>query len=53
METFSMEFFMALGSIIVMDLALAGDNAVVTAMAAHKLPHEERNKAILLGTGGA
>ena len=48
-----MEFFMALGSIIVMDLALAGDNAVVIAMAANKLPHEERKKAILIGTGGA
>ena len=53
METFSMEFFMALGSIVVMDLALAGDNAVVIAMAANKLPHEERKKAILIGTGGA
>lgn len=48
-----MEFFLALGSIIVMDLALAGDNAVVIAMAANKLSHDERNKAILIGTGGA
>ena len=48
-----MEFFVALGSIVVMDLALAGDNAVVIAMAANKLPHDERKKAILIGTAGA
>lgn len=48
-----MEFFLALGSIIVMDLALAGDNAVVIAMAANQLPHAARKKAVLIGTGGA
>ena len=48
-----MEFFLALGTIVVMDLALAGDNAVVIAMAANKLSHDERKKAILIGTGGA
>ena len=44
---------MALGSIIIMDLALAGDNAVVIAMASNRLPHDERKKAILIGTAGA
>lgn len=48
-----MEFFLALGSIIVMDLALAGDNAVVIAMAANALPEAARKKAVLIGTGGA
>ena len=48
-----MEFFLALGTIVVMDLALAGDNAVVIAMAANKLPEAARKKAVLIGTGGA
>ena len=33
MNFLSMEFLMALGSIIILDLVLAGDNAVVIAMA--------------------
>lgn len=53
MELFSMEFFAALASIVVLDLFLAGDNAVVIAMAAHRLPDELRKKAILVGTAGA
>lgn len=53
METFSPEFFVALGSIIVLDLALAGDNAVVIAMAANRLQAAARRKAILIGTVGA
>ncbi|MCI6086365.1 TerC family protein [Selenomonas sp.] len=48
-----MEFFLALGTIVVMDLALAGDNAVVIAMAANALPEAARKKAVLIGTGGA
>ena len=39
-----MEFFLALGTIVVMDLALAGDNAVVIAMAANKLPEAARSR---------
>jgi len=53
METFSAEFFMALGAIIVLDLALAGDNAVVIAMAANRLSAKARRKAIFIGTAGA
>ena len=43
---------MALGSIILLDILLGGDNAVVIAMAANKLPGNLRRKAILIGTGG-
>ena len=39
----------ALGSVIVVDLALAGDNAIVVGMAAYGLPPEQRKKAILFG----
>ena len=53
MEIVSMQFFMALGSIILLDILLGGDNAVVIAMAANKLPGNLRRKAILIGTGGA
>lgn len=53
MEILSMQFFMALGSIILLDILLGGDNAVVIAMAANKLPANLRRKAILIGTGGA
>ena len=53
MEIVSMQFFMALGSIILLDILLGGDNAVVIAMAAKKLRGNLRRKAILIGTGGA
>lgn len=53
MEILSVEFFMALGTLILLDLLLGGDNAVVIAMAANKLPPHLRRKAILIGTGGA
>ncbi len=53
MEILSMQFLMALGTIVLMDLLLGGDNAVVIAMAANKLPEKLRKKAILVGTAGA
>ena len=53
MELFSVEFFGALMSIVLLDLVLAGDNAVVIAMASHRLPDELRKKAIWIGTVGA
>jgi YjbE family integral membrane protein len=43
----------ALATVIVIDLVLAGDNAVVVGMAAAGLPPELRRKAILLGIGAA
>ncbi len=39
----------ALGQVILIDLVLAGDNAVVIGLAAAGLPKEQRNKAILVG----
>jgi YjbE family integral membrane protein len=46
-------FFAALAAIIVIDLVLAGDNAIVIAMAARSLPDHLRRKAIIWGTAGA
>ncbi len=43
----------ALFSVIVIDLVLAGDNAVVVGMAAAGLPHTLRKKAIIIGIGVA
>lgn len=53
MDIFSLEFLSALGAIILIDLVLAGDNALVIAMAARKLPPAEQKKAIVWGTVGA
>ena len=48
-----MDFLVALGSIIVLDLVLGGDNAVVIAMASRDLPESIRKRAIYVGTAGA
>lgn len=40
-------------AIILIDLTLSGDNAVVIGMAAHRLPAHQRRMAIVLGAGGA
>ena len=53
MELFTPEFFTALAAIIVIDLALAGDNAIVIALAARNLPPHLQKRAILWGTFGA
>src|SRR5688572_8746268 len=53
MELFSTEFFSALAAIVVIDLVLAGDNAIVIALAARSLPEHLRKRAILWGTFGA
>ncbi|WP_296901771.1 TerC family protein [uncultured Megasphaera sp.] len=53
MDILSMQFFAALGSIVLLDVLLGGDNAVVIAMAANKLPAELRKKEVLIGTAGA
>lgn len=45
------QFLTALGIIIMIDLILGGDNAVVIALASRNLPPDQRNKAILYGTG--
>jgi YjbE family integral membrane protein len=53
MELFYAEFLAALGAIIVIDLVLAGDNAIVIALAARSLPAPLRRRAIVWGTFGA
>jgi len=53
MELFSAAWFSALLAIILIDLVLAGDNAIVIALAARKLPPELQRKAIIWGTVGA
>ena len=46
-------FWAALGSIIVANVLLSGDNAVVIAMAARSLPAHQQKKAIVFGSGAA
>lgn len=53
MELFSSQFFSALLAIIIIDLVLAGDNAIVIALAARKLPQHLQMKAVIWGTAGA
>ena len=43
----------ALAQVVMIDVALAGDNAVVVGMAVAGLPPRQRRSAILLGIGGA
>jgi YjbE family integral membrane protein len=43
----------ALGQVIIIDLVLAGDNAIVVGMAAAGLPKEQRGKVILIGIAAA
>ncbi len=50
---FNWAFFSGLFSIVIIDLILAGDNAVVIAMAVRSLPKEQRRKGILFGSGAA
>ena len=49
----SPEFWIALGQIIIIDILLGGDNAVVIALACRKLPPAQRTKGIIWGTAGA
>jgi YjbE family integral membrane protein len=53
MDFLSPEFWSALLSIIVIDLVLAGDNAIVIGLAARRLPKSQQKKAIVWGTVGA
>lgn len=50
---FTWDFLVALLSITLIDLILAGDNAIVIAMAVQALPPSQRNKGIFLGAGAA
>ncbi|MBM7865565.1 YjbE family putative metal transport protein [Heliobacterium gestii] len=46
-------FWLAIGSIILIDLILSGDNAILIAMACRNLPRELRTRGIIWGTLGA
>lgn len=48
-----MEFLSALLAIVVIDLVLAGDNAIVIGLAARNLPKEKQKTVIIWGTVGA
>jgi len=47
------DFWVALGQIILINIVLSGDNAVVIALACRSLPAHQQKKAILFGSVGA
>lgn len=53
MEILSTPFLMALLTIIIIDLVLAGDNALVIGLAARNVPQHLQKRVILWGTAGA
>ena len=53
MELFSAAWLSALLAIVLIDLVLAGDNAIVIALAARKLPSHLQTRAIVWGAVGA
>jgi YjbE family integral membrane protein len=53
MEFLTPAFWVAVGQIILIDILLGGDNAVVIALACRRLPADQRRKGILWGTVGA
>ena len=50
---FSPEWFAAFTSIVLLDLILSGDNAILIALACKNLPPHHRGRAILVGGMGA
>ena len=52
-DLFSPEQITILTQIILIDLVLAGDNAIIIGMVASKFPIEQRKKIIFWGIGGA
>jgi YjbE family integral membrane protein len=53
MDFFAPDAVAAFFQVVVIDLSLAGDNAIVVGMAAAGLPPEQRTRAILFGMMGA
>jgi len=53
MEITTAAFWAALGSIILANILLSGDNAVVIALAARSLPPHQQKKAIFFGSAAA
>jgi YjbE family integral membrane protein len=52
-EFLTAQFWLAVGQIIMIDILLGGDNAVVIALACRKLPEAQRKMGIIWGTVGA
>ena len=52
-EFLTVHFWQAVGQIVMIDILLGGDNAVVIAMACRRLSPEQRVKGVLWGTAGA
>ena len=53
MDFLSASFFATLAQIVLVNIVLSGDNAVVIALAARNLPPRHQKQAILWGSGGA
>ncbi len=53
MEWFTADWFMALFTIVIIDLVLAGDNAILIGLAARNLEKKQQKKVIWWGTAGA
>jgi YjbE family integral membrane protein len=53
MQFVGIDFLSGLLAIVLLDLVLAGDNAIVIALAARNLPRQIQKKAVLWGTVGA
>ena len=49
----SADFWLAVGQIIMIDILLGGDNAVVIALACRNLEKRHQRPAIIIGSGGA
>jgi len=52
-EFMTASFWLAVGQIIMIDILLGGDNAVVIALACRNLPAKQRTRGIMYGTAGA
>jgi predicted tellurium resistance membrane protein TerC len=53
LEKLDWAFFLGVLNIVIIDIILAGDNAVVIAMAVRSLPRQQRSWGIILGAGAA
>jgi YjbE family integral membrane protein len=53
LETLDWKFFAGVINIVIIDIILAGDNAVVIAMAVRSLPRKQRQWGIMVGAGAA
>ena len=53
LDLFSPLFWSAFGAIVLANIVLSGDNAIVIAMAARSLKAEQRSKAIFWGSAAA